>query len=57
MLVMRRMSKGALKSKITNALKGTSELLTGFCPWNSLEDWCRILGPNEITTDAESFQT
>jgi len=51
------MSKGALKSKITNALKDTSELLTGFCPWNSLEDWCRILGPDEITTDAESFQT
>ena len=28
MLVMRRMSKGALKSKITNALKDTSELLS-----------------------------
>jgi len=39
------MSKGALKSKITNSLKDTSELLTGFCPWDSLEDWCRIPGP------------
>ena len=30
MLEMRRMSKGALKGKITNALKDTSELLLAF---------------------------
>ena len=57
MLEMRRMSKGALKGKITNALKDTSELLLAFARGTRLNIRVGFPAPDEITTDAESFQT
>ena len=57
MLVMRRMSKGALKSKITNALKDTSELLLAIARETRLKIRVEFSAPDEITPDAESFQT
>jgi len=62
MLKMRKMGKGALKGKITNALKDTSELLLAFAHGTRLKIGVPGIGvefpaPDEITTDAESFQT
>jgi len=57
MLEMRRMSNGALKGKITNALKDTSELLLAFARGTRLNIRVGFPAPDEITTDAESFQT
>lgn len=51
------MSKGALKGKITNALKDTSELLLAFARGTRLNIRVGFPAPDEITTDAESFQT
>ena len=57
MLMMRRMSKGALKSKITNALKDSSKLLLAFARGTRLKIGVESPAPDEISTDAESFQT
>jgi len=57
MLEMRRMSNGALKGKITNALKDTSELLLAFARGTRLNIRVGFPAPDEITIDAESFQT
>ncbi len=50
MLMMRRMSKGALKSKITNALKDTSELLLAFARGTRLKIGVESPAPDEIST-------
>ena len=62
MLKMRKMGKGALKGKITNALKDTSELLLAFARGTRLKIGVPGIGvefpaPDEIKTNAESFQT
>ena len=56
MLEMRRISKGALKGKITNVLKDTSELLLAFARGTHLKIGVEFPAPDEITTYAESFQ-
>jgi hypothetical protein len=51
------MGKGALKGKITNALKDTSELLLAFARGTRLKIGVEFPAPDEIKTNAESFQT
>ena len=62
MIDMRNRSEGELKGKITNALKNASGLLLAFARGTRLKIGVPGIGlefptPEEITADAESFQT